>query len=181
MKQNSASVVLAALLMVLLAPWGLKLRPKRPARATSDDVYKKVWKFAEWYKNDQNPVVQSLLFSGRFQYEYAHMDSDQGNNSEWNVRRMRLGAKSKLFQKLTLHGEVEFNPQERNPFYVRITDLYLQWTKSEEFALTSGQAGRPVHDGWFDVIEGIAHHRPEQPRQQHVVSPGVCSGCGRFR
>ena len=88
MKLNSASVVLTTVLLVLLTPWKAGgTNAGQPA--SKEDVYKKVWKFAEWYKNDQNPVVQSLLFSGRFQYEYAHIDSDQGNNSEWNVRRMR--------------------------------------------------------------------------------------------
>src|SRR5687767_14031528 len=124
------------MLAVLLAPCvAIGAQAQTPSQGTSDDAYKKVWKFAEWYKNDQNPVVQSLLFSGRFQYEYAHVDSDQGNSSEWNVRRLRLGAKSKLFQKFNLHGEVEFNPQERDPFYVRITDAYLQCIKSDAFEL----------------------------------------------
>jgi phosphate-selective porin OprO/OprP len=143
-KLNSATVVLTALLAVSLAPCAaIDAQAQTPTQGTSDEAYKKVWKFAEWHKNDKNPVVQSLLFSGRFQYEYAHVDSDQGNSSEWNVRRLRLGAKSKLFQKFTLHGEVEFNPQERDPFYVRITDAYLQWTKSDAFELTMGKQGVP--------------------------------------
>jgi len=84
MKLNSASVVLAALLALLpgtLPSFGAEPQTSSQG-ANSEDVYKKVWKFAEWYKNDQNPIVQNLLFSGRFQYEYAAIDSDQGNHHE---------------------------------------------------------------------------------------------------
>ena len=142
MKSHSARLVLLLLLTLLLAPW--QAEAQAPDQApTNDDVYKKIWKFAEWHKNDQDPVVQSLLFSGRFQYEYAAINADEGDHSGWNIRRLRVGAKSKLFRTLTLHGEVELNPEEANPFYVRITDLYLQWTKSDKFALTAGKQGTP--------------------------------------
>lgn len=142
MKLSSERLILPALLMFLLAPFRAEAQSstQTPGR---DDVYKKVWKFSEWYKNDQNRTVQSVLFTGRFQYEYAAINADQGDHSEWNVRRMRVGAKSKLFHTLTLHGEVELNPEEANPFYVRLTDMYLQWSKSEKFALTTGKQTAP--------------------------------------
>jgi phosphate-selective porin OprO/OprP len=141
-KLSSERLILPALLMFLLAPFRAEAQSstQTPGR---DDVYKKVWKFSEWYKNDQNRTVQSVLFTGRFQYEYAAINADQGDHSEWNVRRMRVGAKSKLFHTLTLHGEVELNPEEANPFYVRLTDMYLQWSKSEKFALTTGKQTAP--------------------------------------
>ena len=183
MKLNSASVVLAALLALwpgTLSSFGAEPQTSSQG-ANSEDTYKKVWKFAEWYKNDQNPIVQSLLFSGRFQYEYASVEADEGKHHEWNIRRLRLGAKSKLFRTITLHGELEFNPQEADPFYVRITDLYLRWNRNDKFAFTCRQAGHTVHDGRVDIFEGIAHHRQEQPREQHVVSPGVLSGRRRIR
>ncbi|MBI2819743.1 MAG: hypothetical protein HYX73_07170 [Acidobacteria bacterium] len=88
-------------------------------------------------------MLQNVLLSGRFQYDYALLDADQGSRDEWNVRRFRLGAKSKLFRTLTLHGEVELNPQEADPLYVRITDMYLQWSKSGSFQLTFGKHGAP--------------------------------------
>jgi phosphate-selective porin OprO/OprP len=106
-------------------------------------AFDKIWKFADWYKNDQNSVIQRLQFTGRFQYEYANVDADQASHHEWNIRRLRAGAKAKLFQTLTLHGEIELNPQERNPFYVRFTDLYLQWSRSANLELTFGKQGVP--------------------------------------
>ena len=114
-----------------------------PASEKQPSIYPKIWKFAEWHNNEQNPVLQNLLFSGRFQYEYATVDADRGSHVEWNVRRLRLGAKSKLFRTFTLHGEVELNPQEADPLYMRFTDLYLQWSRSGRLALTFGKHGVP--------------------------------------
>jgi len=106
-------------------------------------AFDRIWKFADWYKNDQNHVIQRLQFTGRFQYEYANVDGDQGSHHEWNVRRLRTGAKAKLFGTWTVHGEVELNPQERDPFYVRFTDLYLMWSKSADLELTFGKHAVP--------------------------------------
>jgi phosphate-selective porin OprO/OprP len=132
-------VVVASALVGLLAPQSSFAQ----VPTTDQDAYKKIWRFAEWYKDDRNSAVQSVNFSGRFQYEYAAIEADEGDHSEWNVRRLRLGVKSKLFHTLTLHGEAEFNPQEKDPFYVRITDLYLQWARNGKLELTVGKQGVP--------------------------------------
>ncbi len=114
-----------------------------PERATAQSTYDDIWKFAEWYHNDQNEAVQSVLFSGRFQYEFAAVDADQGTHHEWNVRRVRLGVKSELFHEFTVHVEVGLNPQERDPFYKRLTDAYVEWEANDIFALTVGKQGVP--------------------------------------
>ena len=111
--------------------------------AQPQSTFDRIWKFAEWYDNDANPVVQRVLFSGRYQHDYAAIDADEGDLGEWNVRRMRLGPRVTLFRRFTFHGEVELNPQERDPFYVRFTDLYVQWSRSGRFALTLGKQGVP--------------------------------------
>ena len=96
-----------------------------------ESTYDRIWRrFTEWYVDDSNPVVQKVLFSGRFQHEFAAIDADEVDHREWNVRRMRLGSRVTLFRTFTLHGEVELNPQEADPLYVRFTDLYVQWSRS---------------------------------------------------
>jgi phosphate-selective porin OprO and OprP len=44
---------------------------------------------------------------------------------------------------VTLHSEVELNPQERDPLYMRVTDFYVQWAKSPRVAITVGKHGVP--------------------------------------
>jgi phosphate-selective porin OprO/OprP len=107
-------------------------------------TYDQVWTaFTQLYKDDGNPVVQQVLFSGRYQYEFAAIDADQGDHDEWNVRRMRLGPRITFFRTLSFHAEVELNPQERDPLYVRITDAYVQWNKSSRLVMTVGKQSVP--------------------------------------
>ncbi len=107
-------------------------------------VYDELWgAFTEWYRDDANPVVQRVLLSGRFHGDYATVDADQGDQDEWNVRRLRIGPRITLFRTLTFHSEVELDPQRRDPFYVRFTDFYVQWTKSSRMVLTVGKQSAP--------------------------------------
>ena len=39
-----------------------------PMQITAQSTYDDIWKFAEWYRNDENETLQAVLFSGRFQY-----------------------------------------------------------------------------------------------------------------
>jgi phosphate-selective porin OprO/OprP len=116
--------------------------------ASTPSTYDKIWgSFTDWYRDDSNPVVQRVLLSGRFHYDYAGIDADQGDHHEWNVRRLRIGPRITLFRTITVHSEVELDPQrdaERNePLYVRFTDFYVQWTKSGRMVLTVGKQSAP--------------------------------------
>ena len=148
---STAPVSRAALSIRLLAALSVGafcLGYAPPVRAQGSDVkepstYDKIWKFAEWYSDESNPVVQKVLFSGRYQHEFAAIDAEEGTLEEWNVRRMRLGPRITLFRTVTLHSEVELNPQERDPLYVRFTDFYVQWANNARLALTVGKQGVP--------------------------------------
>lgn len=154
---RASRTIITAVTTLILAPWvaaaqaqGVELSgPHAPSGVQATDTkqqpstYDKIWKFAEWYKDDSNPVVQRVLFTGRYQHDFAAIDADQGNRSESNVRRMRLGSRVTLFRAFTAHAEVELNPQERDPLYVRLTDAYLQWTKSARLAVAVGKQSVP--------------------------------------
>jgi phosphate-selective porin OprO/OprP len=127
---------------ILLTAGGYAQTIQSPA-ADRQGIFDAAWKFAQWYENDRNPTVQNVLFSGRFQYDYATVDANQGNHSEWNVRRLRLGMKSRLFREFTVHAEADLNPQERAPFYIRLTDAYVQWSRTPKLELTFGKQGVP--------------------------------------
>jgi hypothetical protein len=64
------------------------------AAQAQPSIYDKIWGYTQWYKNDENNIIQSFAFTGRFQADYANIDADQGNYEEWNIRRFRLGAKA---------------------------------------------------------------------------------------
>lgn len=133
---------LAALLIVLAllpsAAAGQGAEQKQPS------TYDKVWgKFTNWYDNKENPVVQRVVFSGRFQHDFAIVEADQGDHKESNIRRVRFGPRITLFRDFLVHTEVEVNPQEREPFYLRITDAYVAWQKNPKAVVTVGKQSLP--------------------------------------
>lgn len=121
--------------------------PPAPAQTSGKEApspYDKVWgAFTQWYSDESNPLVQRVLLSGRFHYDYASVEADEGNSSEWNVRRLRIGPRITLFKTVTVHAEVELDPQRHDPFYTRFTDLYVQWSKGAPLALTIGKQSAP--------------------------------------
>jgi phosphate-selective porin OprO/OprP len=131
-----------------------------PALEPEPSSYDKIWRYAEWYESDDNPVIQRFSFTGRFQLDYALVDADQGHHDEWNIRRFRLGGDAKLFRGFTLHGEVDLNPQGPDPVYRRLTDLYLAWSRSQDFRIAMGKHSAPfTMDGSTSSRELIATDR----------------------
>jgi phosphate-selective porin OprO/OprP len=132
---------LAATLLLLTA-LSASAQDARPAEKTPS-IYDRIWKFSDWYESESNPIVQKILFTGRYQQDFASVGADQGDMSEWNVRRVRLGPKITLFRSYLVHAEVELNPQERDPFYMRITDAYVSWSKHPHAAIAIGKQSVP--------------------------------------
>lgn len=116
--------------------------PVEPVVEKEASLYDKIWGLVTFYENDENDIIQSFAFTGRFQLDYARVDADQGNVDEWNIRRLRLGGKAEFFHQLTLHIEADLDPQEGQT-YQRVTDAYLAWTPSKNAELTLGKHSAP--------------------------------------
>jgi phosphate-selective porin OprO/OprP len=116
----------------------------QPAEKKGPSIYDKIWgRLTNWYDNKENPVVQRIVFTGRYHHDFAAVRADQGDIDEWNVRRMRLGPRITFLRNYLFHIEAEVNPQERNPFYMRLTDAYVQWTKNPALVITVGKHSVP--------------------------------------
>ena len=137
---------------VLVVVVALALSPHTASAQKSDQkpappppsTYDKIWaKFTDLYNDKENPVVQRVLFTGRFQHDLALVEADQGDHKESNIRRLRFGPRITLFRDYLVHAEVELNPQERNPTYVRFTDAYVAWQKHPKAVIQIGKQGVP--------------------------------------
>ena len=120
--------------------------PAATAQTAQSDVstFDKIWQqFTTIYDNRSNPVVQRVLLSGRFQHEFTTLDADEGDHDEWNTRRFRIGPRITLFRTWTVSAEAELNPQEMDPLYMRLTDVYVQWSRNPRLAVTVGKQGMP--------------------------------------
>lgn len=111
--------------------------------ADTRSIYDKIWQRFTIYDNRSNPVVQRVQLSGRFQHEFATLGADQGDHDEWNTRRFRIGPRVTLYRTFTVAAEAELNPQEMDPLYMRLTDVYVQWSRSGRLAVTLGKHSIP--------------------------------------
>lgn len=124
------------------------------ANANEADAFKSLmdsaWDKVVLYNNPDNPYLQKLAFTGRAHLDYviiegegypaagvreSDLDYDYGG---W--RRLRGGFKATLFKDFTLHGECEFDPDE-DPFYQRLTDAYIAWSRDKAFEIKIGKQG----------------------------------------
>src|SRR5688572_30845217 len=133
---------------------------QNPSPAKPESLYDRIWRFSEWYRNEDNRFLQRLRFRGRYQQDFATVDADQGDHEEWNVRRLRMGLQAYIFGSLLLHAEVDLNPQEADPVYVRFTDMYAEWSTRPELVVTVGKQSIPyTMDGATSSRELIAIDR----------------------
>ena len=111
--------MLPSVFVVLCLIGGVSIAEAQSTTAAKEQpsVYDRIWAdFTQWYRNDKNPAVQQVLFTGRFHQDFATVSSDQGDHDEANIRRVRFGPRVTFLRKYLFHAEVEVNPQERNPF-----------------------------------------------------------------
>jgi phosphate-selective porin OprO/OprP len=111
-------------------------------------IYDRLWDYPTIYRNKDSDGLNELRITGRLHLDQYNLDSNLGHDSDWIARRTRIGLKAQLFHNLTAHAELEFDPQNDNPAYLRFTDAYLAWKFSDAVKLTVGkQSTRFTLDG----------------------------------
>ena len=112
-----------------------------PAKETvkEESIYDRLWSYPTLYKNDDSSFLNELRIVGRFHGDVYNVDSGLGYDSDWRVRRLRLGLKAKFFHNLDLHVETDLDPQFDNPWYSRLTDAYVAWKFCEAAKITIGK------------------------------------------
>jgi phosphate-selective porin OprO and OprP len=144
MEQVVRRITRLMFLMAIAATPAMAQNSPQAAEKKDPSIYDTIWdRFTNWYDDKENPVVQRVVFTGRYHHDFALVEADQGDITEWNVRRMRFGPRITMFRNFLVHAEVEVNPQEREPFYMRFTDAYVQWSKNPALVVTVGKHSVP--------------------------------------
>ena len=114
-----------------------------PSRAdtVAESDYDRLWRHRRLYEGSPESPFQSVDLSGRFQGEFASVDSDSDDHGEFNVRRFRFGVKTVFLRDVALHIEADFNPQEGDPLYLRLTNANLAWDATKAVTVTLGKHG----------------------------------------
>lgn len=134
----------SALLAPAIAGAGTVATAPVTTATKEESNFDKIWGLATWYDNKENPVIQKFSFTGRAQIDLFHVDNAFGDKDDWNFRRLRLGAKAKMFNNFTVHGEIDANGNDDGgEFYQKLTDAYIMWEADPMFKLTLGKHGMP--------------------------------------
>lgn len=128
-----------------------------------ESVFDKIWSLATLYKNKENPIIQELKLRGRYQGQYHWLDSDQGNEDDWENRRSRFGFDAKLFNQFAIRLDAQSN-DDWDPFYDALVDAYIKWTPSESFSLTLGRQKPQI--GYYDFLQSTATQQDTFERSQ---------------
>jgi phosphate-selective porin OprO/OprP len=104
------------------------------------ESFDQLWSRTRLYASSDT-FIRSVQLSGRFQVDQAYVDSGDEEHSETNLRRMRLGVKVAFLDHFRLHAEAEYDPQDGEPVYQRLTDTYVAWSPSDALELTVGKQG----------------------------------------
>jgi phosphate-selective porin OprO/OprP len=154
---------------------------------SSESRYDALWDRAAVYTGESDSLLRSVELSGRFQVDQAYVDSGDESHSETNLRRMRLGAKIQFRDDWLFHAEAEYDPQDGEPVYQRLTDAYVAWSPSDAVELTVGKHGAPfTMDGMTSSKELIAIDRSNLTNniwftEEYIPGVSVEGGVGRWR
>jgi phosphate-selective porin OprO/OprP len=93
------------------------------------------------HENQDTPALQKFTLSGRMQADAAFFESDQGDLDTLNWRRVRNGFKSTHFDDFVVHAEADFDLEDSDPLYRRLTEANVKWSNSEAFEVKIGKQG----------------------------------------
>lgn len=112
--------------------------PESAAEGSGAWTWKDLWDLPVLYENPDNPYIQEVALTNRYQYQYAAVDSDQGDWDRGETRRWRAGAKIKFLEGFELSGDININ-DDFEPFYNSLEELHLTWNASNLFHLRVGK------------------------------------------
>ena len=135
------TVTLGSRVHIFAAILFLSLLATTATAQQTESAYDQLWSRARLYSGTESTPVQSVVLSGRLQFDQANLDSGSEDHAEFNLRRFRFGLKVGFLENFTFHSEGEFDPQDGNPAYRRLTDTYVAWSPNEALELTVGKQG----------------------------------------
>ena len=156
-------------------------------KLTGDTPMDRLWSAFTLYKNESNPILQEFALQGRLMLQYAdghegsdgHFDTSQRNDeSMWGddieIRRARLGFKSKWFNMFKLDGMIDIDPNLQPDIYHGIYDLYLSYVPSDAFNLSVGKT--KVRFSREQEISSNSIQTIERSLLSNMLFPGELTG-----
>lgn len=120
-------------------------------RLAQGSPYERLMSVPVLYENKANPWVQQLSIIGQLQTQYVYGSDATGKfgtagtpeDCAWGnieVRRMRLGMKGRLFEKLFFLHLTELEPDLSPRVYRRMVENYAVWMHSDALQISAGKS-----------------------------------------
>jgi phosphate-selective porin OprO/OprP len=116
---------------------------------TTKPLFDRLWGFATLYENPENPVLQEFSLRGRLQADFPVVDANSGEYDQPQMRRIRMGAKTKWLADLILQvgidldGTCEDGEDCGDSAYEGLTDAFLGWAPNRAFTFKVGKISAP--------------------------------------
>jgi len=99
------------------------------------------------YSNKEGAFLQEFKLIGRYHGQYHWLDSNQGNNHDWENRRQRLGFSMKFLD--NWDAAFQFNLDfDDGRFFSDIEDFRLRYKVNSNLRLTVGKMKAPITNEW---------------------------------
>ena len=106
-----------------------------------------LWSHAVIYEDKGNPYLQKVRLIGRYHTNWTSVDSDQGDRTDWETRRLRLGINAEFLEQFEIRNEWNVTGLDDDiwdPKVDNIDTLFLSWKPSSSFNLTAGKHKAPL-------------------------------------
>jgi len=128
-----------SVLMIAMIPVSAPCQDTPPSADKAPAVFESIWGAARLYANEDNPVIQSCSWVGRYHGQYWNISSEGSRQEDWENRRFYAGFNTKLFQQFTLEVQININ-DDFDPVYAGLYDAFIQWkNKANSFAVSLGR------------------------------------------
>jgi phosphate-selective porin OprO/OprP len=140
-RQRPRRALRCVLLAAFLSALGPKCRAGDAERTNEIESgsLASLWDAAVLMPPREEGLLRGLALTGRLHYDYVNLDSNLGGEDFVEFRRLRSGFRAALPSRWELKAEVEFDPNEAEPFYDGLTDAYLAWRPADSLTFKMGK------------------------------------------
>jgi len=114
------------------------IEPEPPK--TFCDHYYDILDLATLYEGD-GPLIQEISLIGRYHGQYHNIESDLGDDSDWENRRIRFGVAAKFLNNFEFEGQFNIKRNFGSPgrLFDSVEDLTVTWEPNDFWAITVGK------------------------------------------
>lgn len=157
-KTTTLTVGLSALLAgaVLAGPGKEVVVPVEEPKGFCD-YYNDIFSHAKIYSDPGNPLIQEIKFTGRYHGQYHDVESDLGDDSDWENRRFRFGADVKFLNSFKFKSSLNLRTNYSDPgrFVRNIDEMVIEWAGMDNFVLTGGKQKMWMGRDWNTSSKNI--------------------------